>query len=41
MEDDEAWLYGDDQAAEPEANIDEKKEVGVSIMTSIFCYLGR
>ena len=35
MEDDEAWLYGDGQGGEPEANNDEKK-VDVSIIVSIF-----
>ena len=32
MEDDEAWLYGEDQATESKADKDENKEAEVSII---------
>ena len=36
MEDDESWLYGDDQPAEASADVDIKKETDVSIFNALY-----
>ena len=35
MEDDEAWLYGEDQATESKADNDENKEAEVSVLVYV------